>query len=118
MKNILAAEAWELLKSEKNSLLVDVRTEAEWNSVGYPDLTNLGKDLIKLTLKQDDPQFVVEFKKLIPNKDSKIIFICKAGGRSGSAANLAMSHGYESCYNLIGGFEMGGWKDNNLPFIK
>jgi rhodanese-related sulfurtransferase len=118
MKNISAQEAWDLLKGDKDSLLVDVRTEAEWDAVGYPDLSKLGKDLIKLTWKRDDPQFIVELEKLIPNRDSKIIFICKAGGRSGSAANLAVSHGYDSCYNLIGGFEMGGWKDSKLPFKK
>ncbi len=118
MKNISATDAWELLKSEPDSFLVDVRTEAEWNSVGYPNLSEIGKNLIKITWKQDDLQFITVLKDALLDKDSQVIFICKVGGRSAAAANLAISYGYKNCYNLVGGFEMGGWKDSNLPYIK
>ena len=37
-----AAEAWDMLKSNANAQLVDVRTVAEWNFVGLPDLAALG----------------------------------------------------------------------------
>ena len=117
MKNISAKEAWELLKVQDKSFLVDVRTIAEWQSVGYPDLSVISKNLIKITWDKDEKKFINSLKEFIPNQDSQIIFICKAGGRSATTANLAISYGYSSCYNLVGGFEMGGWKDNNLPFI-
>lgn len=117
MKNISGKEAWHLLKTVDNSFLVDVRTEAEWNSVGYPDLSSIDKNLIKITWVRDEQNFISELQEAIPNKNAQIIFICKAGGRSAAAAETAISAMYQQCYNLIGGFEMGGWKDNNLPFI-
>lgn len=117
MKNITAEEAWDLLKVEHNSFLVDVRTEAEWNSVGYPDLSRIDKNLIKITWTKDEQQFVKALQDVMTNKNGKIIFICKAGIRSAAAANCAMSVGYRNCYNLVGGFEMGGWKASNLPYI-
>ena len=36
-------EAWDLLKQEEDCYLVDCRTSAEWNFVGVPDLSPLGK---------------------------------------------------------------------------
>ena len=37
-------KTWNLLKNNKDSHLIDCRTSAEWNFVGVPDLTNLGKN--------------------------------------------------------------------------
>ena len=41
--DISAAEAWELLKADPKAQLLDVRTMAEWNFVGLPDLVSLGR---------------------------------------------------------------------------
>ena len=60
-------------------------------------------------------------------KDAKLIFICRSGARSRSAAEFLTHHGYKSCYNLSGGFEgnhdseghrgnVSGWKQKNLPW--
>lgn len=115
MQNILPLDAWKLLESDSQAYLVDVRTEAEWSCVGCPDLFTIQKNLMKITWGIDDIQFIANLEKLIPNKQCKIIFICKAGGRSAAAANLAIAHGYENCYNFVGGFEMNGWKASGLP---
>jgi len=37
--DISAAEAWEKLAADSRAQLVDVRTLAEWNFVGVPDLS-------------------------------------------------------------------------------
>ncbi len=116
MKNILATDAWELLSTIPNSFLVDVRKQSEWDTVGFPDLTSINKDLIKITWKQDDHNFLLDLEKILKDKESHILFICKAGGRSANTATAAINHGYENCYNVLGGFEMNGWKDNNLPY--
>ena len=117
MKNISAKETWDLLRVENNSFLVDVRTEAEWKSVGYPDLSQVDKNIIKITWEKDEKKFVEQLSAAVGDKHAQIVFICKAGGRSAAAASAAISAGYERCYNLVGGFEMGGWKDSNLPFV-
>ena len=118
MKNILATEAWELLKTNPNSFLVDVRRQSEWDSVGFPDLTSINKDVIKITWQKDDLQFIKELEEILKDKDSHVLFICKAGGRSAATATAAINAGYENCYNVLGGFEMNGWKENNLPYKK
>ena len=41
-------EAWALLASTSNAALVDVRTEAEWDFVGVPDLTALGNEVQRI----------------------------------------------------------------------
>ena len=43
--DISATEAWERLKADPKAQLVDVRTMAEWNFVGLPDLSALGRQV-------------------------------------------------------------------------
>jgi rhodanese-related sulfurtransferase len=38
-------EAWNILAKEPEAVLVDCRTDAEWNFVGVPDLYSLGKQV-------------------------------------------------------------------------
>ena len=40
-----ATEAWERLQADPKAQLVDVRTMAEWNFVGLPDLSALGRQV-------------------------------------------------------------------------
>ena len=39
---ITSQTAWQLLLDNENSLLVDVRTETEWQAVGVPDPSETG----------------------------------------------------------------------------
>ena len=41
--DILAIDAYALLSTDKSSMLIDVRTQAEWAYVGTPDLRSLDK---------------------------------------------------------------------------
>ena len=41
--DILAVDAYALLKGDSTSVLIDVRTQAEWTYVGTPDIQALGK---------------------------------------------------------------------------
>jgi rhodanese-related sulfurtransferase len=43
--DISAVEAWDKLKADPGAQLVDVRTVAEWNFVGLPDLSYLGRQV-------------------------------------------------------------------------
>ena len=42
-------DAWELLSSDAQAVLVDVRTPAEWTYVGIPDLSGIGKKPVLVT---------------------------------------------------------------------
>ena len=131
-------ETWDGLRNDKDAVLVDVRTHAEWSFVGLPDLSELGKELLLnqwaiLPAMQQNPSFMDELdKKLDGAAPSKIYFLCRSGVRSLSAAHLvseALAARGQSvdCVNIIGGFEgdldqdrqrgnMNGWKNDGLPW--
>jgi rhodanese-related sulfurtransferase len=46
--DVTARQAWEQLSKDRRAVLVDVRTPAEWSYVGMPDLSALGKTLVKV----------------------------------------------------------------------
>lgn len=125
-------DAFELIKNDPSSLLVDVRTSAEWHYVGYPDLRSVGKNVTLLSWRElpemdVNSSFVNELFRQIPDKEAKICFLCRTGGRSQEAAIFATKNGYSNCYNIAYGFEgeldsknhrgnINGWKADKLPW--
>jgi rhodanese-related sulfurtransferase len=131
--DISAEEAWALLKGDPKAQLVDVRTTAEWNFVGRPDLASLGREthLIEwqtFPTMRPNPAFVADTERATGSaKDVPILFLCRSGARSRSAAIAMTSAGYGRAYNIAGGFEgdldgdahrgtQNGWKAAGLPW--
>ena len=132
------AATWEGLTSGPRSQLVDVRTRAEWNYVGIPDLGPIGKRavLVEWQTFPDqtvDARFVErlagELKALGVQPDDNLYFICRSGSRSLAAARAMAEAGYHACHNVAGGFEgplddlwhrgsLGGWKASGLPWLQ
>ncbi|CAG7592680.1 MAG: rhodanese-like domain-containing protein [Candidatus Midichloria sp.] len=122
---VLSNDAFLLLKSHKDSYLVDVRTYSEWISVGVPDLSSLNKEVIFLSWKVApqmaiNQSFVLELSSIVKDKDASIYFLCGAGFRSAEAASAFYDFGYRNSYNISYGFEGEsiGWKALNLPWRK
>lgn len=125
VQNICSKEAYNVLISNNNAFLIDVRTEEEWKHVGIPNLSNKNNVIFLswqlspfMELNKD---FENRFLSIIDDKMSNIIFfLCRSGHRSLMAANFMANIGYENCYNIIDGFEGNdqnkGWKQNNLPW--
>ncbi len=130
--DILATEAMDILKKDPSSQLIDVRTEAEWHYVGTPDLRSLDKEVFKIQWRvlpdmNINADFIELLEKNIPSRDSKLLFLCRTGGRSREAAIAMTARGYKTCYNIDSGFEgdlnqqkhrgsISGWKASNLPW--
>lgn len=123
--DITLHKAWLLLKDDPTASLIDVRTIKEWRAVGIPDLTSLNKKLYKISWRllpdmEINPTFPIEVKNIISNKNAKLLFICRSGGRSREAALMMQKEGYHYCYNIAEGYEgtamQGNWKLNNLPW--
>ena len=122
IKQIKSSEIKNFLNNNKNTELLDVRTQDEWDNVGRPDGENLGLKTHFITIvRSPDPaankEFINEVKKAIdPNKD--LLVICKAGGRSMMASQL-LSQEKINCINISDGFEGNGedpgWKNEGLP---
>jgi rhodanese-related sulfurtransferase len=127
-------EAWRLLAEDPSAVLVDVRTMAEWMYVGTPDLTSIAKTplLIEWQTFPDrslNPQFLAELSRSVADKDATVLFLCRSGARSASAAMMATDKGYARSYNVAEGFEgdpdrarhrgtTGGWKAKGLPWVQ
>ncbi len=118
IKEIKSSEIKKFLESNPKTVLLDVRTEDEWNTVGKPDTKDLGIKSYFITISQD-PSFVDSVKSNIDIKE-KILVMCAAGGRSVVAANLLAKEGYDTL-NVSDGFSGNGqdpgWKNLGLPSV-
>lgn len=128
VKKINSQEAWVLLNSDKTSVMVDVRTPEEWSSIGKPDLSKIGKEVFFISWvlfpdRKQNVNFISELQKVVKSRDIPLLFLCKSGGRSESAARCALDNGYTNCFNVIDGFEgdliaKKGWRGNLLPIVQ
>lgn len=123
--DIMPEEAHRVLAENPKALLVDVRTAGEWQHVGVPDLSALGKELLRLSWilqpgQPPNPDFVAELGRRVADKETPLLFLCRSGGRSRAAAMAMTAAGYKNCYNVAEGFEGAGfpgsgWRAKGLP---
>lgn len=132
--DLMPRDAFEILKNDPDAVLIDVRTDAEWNWVGVPDLSAIGKQVefvpwVIFPTMQPNPDFVHQATSGRAKKDAPVIFLCRSGVRSKGAAIAVTAAGYAKCYNLAHGFEgdpdgekhrgtTNGWKVDGLPWVQ
>lgn len=132
--DIAPQQCWELLKNDSSTVLIDVRTEAEFAYVGVPDISSLNKTthFIPWVLFPDNklnPDFLEQCTAAAPDPNSPVVFLCRSGVRSRFAAAAATQAGYRRCYNVLEGFEgdkdnnghrnsIGGWRVAGLPWVQ
>ena len=142
VSQISVIDTLKALQTNPQSILVDVRTQEEFDFVGIVDSSKINASVLFLPWRNYPDMaidgafteklsaFVVKiFPDLNPNKlnPNKIdlFFLCRSGVRSLEAAISASKLGY-NCHNIVGGFEgskdsfgnkIDGWKANNLPWI-
>ena len=122
---LLPAEADKLMQA--GAKLVDVRTK--------PELLYVGKVPGSLTVEwqtypgnRENPEFLAELAAAVP-KDMPVMFLCRSGVRSHSAAEAATRAGWREAYNVLEGFEgnkdseqhrnsVGGWRKAGLPWTQ
>ena len=118
IKQIKSSEIKKFIETNPDTVLLDVRTEDEWNTVGKPNTKELGIKSFFITISQDQ-SFLDKVKENI-NKKNKVLVICAAGGRSIIAANLLANEGYNTL-NISDGFSGNaqdpGWKNLGLPSV-
>lgn len=130
-------EAWERLSQDQAAQLIDVRTVAEWNFVGVPDLGSLQRKPLLCEWQHfpsaANANFVGEAAEALRGTsyrpDAPLFFLCRSGARSRAAAIAMTAAGYGPCFNIADGFEgnldatrhrgaAGGWKAIGLPWIQ
>jgi len=132
VENVSPKESFAALAADGNAQLVDVRTDAEWQYVGIPDLRPLGKQAVLISWQyfpsgNVNASFVEELRDAGLDPSQKIFFLCRSGVRSMAAAQAAAAAGFGSVYNIADGFEgppdaqghrgqVAGWKADDLPW--
>jgi len=116
--------AWQLVQSGQ-ATLVDVRTAEELHWVGrVPGALHIewaqGREQVR------NEKFLEQLAQAVP-ADRQVLFLCRSGARSVSAAKAATQAGYRSAWNVLQGFEgpldtqkqrgrIGGWRAAGLPW--
>lgn len=90
-QNILPADAKKRLESEKNIILLDVRTIEEYTEKHIPKSVLIPVDVI-----EDEAQ------KKLKDKSVPIFVYCRSGRRSVIASEALVKMGYTKVYNLGG----------------
>ena len=134
--DLLAIDAYALLEGDSSSVLIDVRTQAEWAYVGTPNLQKLGKTLLLLEWQSYpsmavDAEFPLRLEAMLQSggveRGAPLLFLCRSGARSRQAAISMTSAGWGPCFNVSDGFEgpldgslrrggVSGWKAGGLPW--
>ena len=76
IKQIKSSEIKKFIENNPNTVLLDVRTEDEWNTVGKPDTKDLGIKSFFITISQD-PSFLENVKKNIDKKNKSCNVCCR-----------------------------------------
>ena len=132
VEHISPAKTWEALKTNARAQLVDVRTDAEWNFVGVPDLAGAGKQAVLLAWQvypamARNESFEAQMGTAGFTPEHHIYFLCRSGVRSLAAAEAMRAAGFPNVYNVADGFEgppdgaghrgtIAGWKASGLPW--
>ena len=124
-------EAWNLLQLDPAVILIDVRTQAERDWVGKVSLQENQHAAVQWNLYPGgapNPDFLTQLNSIVPDKDCRIVFLCRSGVRSRHAAKAATEAGYTQCFDILEGFEgdkntaghrksVGGWCFRQLPWM-
>jgi rhodanese-related sulfurtransferase len=130
--DVSVVEAWEQLKADPATQLLDVRTMAEWNFVGLPDLSQVGRRVHCVEWQSfptgaQNPSFVAQASQALGDPRAPVLLLCRSGARSRAAAIALTKAGFSRALNIAGGFEgdtdqnghrskIDGWKACNLPW--
>jgi rhodanese-related sulfurtransferase len=126
IENLDSQQAWDLLQSNSNAVLIDVRTKMEHLFVGHPP------QAIHVAWKeapdwQLNSRFVESVRQIVPNPKTPILLLCRSGQRSLEAAAALEKSGYSHLINITDGFEgaldenkqrshLNGWRFLGLPW--
>ena len=130
--DITPEHAWEILRENPEAVLVDVRTEGEWATIGIPDTSSIERPAHFIEWVDGtgtrNPNFGAQLEQALAGRpdDAPVVFLCRSGQRSIGAATVATAAGFTPSYNVLDGFEGNldesghrggtGWRAIGLPW--
>lgn len=106
VKLINKNELKDMIEKKEDFFLIDVREPHEIQANGAIETSHnipIGQIVKAFQLNHDDFEEKYGFEK--PSENDTVIFYCKAGGRSASAAELVSSLGYRNVINYSGSYD-------------
>lgn len=91
---ITPQEARKNIKDGKYDFIVDVRTKQEWDE-------NHLSDTISIPIGN----LVVELPEKIPDRNARILFVCKKGVRASGVVTIVHKLGYKNVQAMIGNYK-------------
>jgi rhodanese-related sulfurtransferase len=123
-------EAHALIGLENAVKIIDVRTNAERDWVGRVAIPDAQHGAVQWSTYPGGVanHAFIEQLNSVARKDQVLLFLCRSGVRSRGAATLAAEHGYQHCFDILGGFEgekdehghrkhLNGWCHDGLPWL-
>jgi len=104
IENVSAVDAYELMQSNADIIIIDVRTPDEFNMGHLENAINI--DFYSDTFEQD-------IDKL--DKDKAYLIYCRSGKRSGKSHVIMDGLNFSEVYNVKGG--MLSWNMAELPLV-
>jgi len=95
--NITAEEAYQLIKTKIDLIIIDVRTKQEFQTGHIP-----GAKSIPVA------EFALRINELNKYKDTPILVHCASGGRSPATVRVLLKNNFSNIYHMKRG--LSGWK--------
>ena len=127
-------QAIDILRNTPRAVLLDVRSAPEWDFVGRPDLSGLGREPIFIAWQsypgmEKNQNFLAEVNVQGITPEQTVLVLCRSGQRSKHAAIALTELGYRLCFNISDGFEgpknanghrgaVSGWRASGLPWAQ
>lgn len=138
---VTAKEAWQAWQAATDEVvLIDVRTPEEWMFVGHAPMAwkvplatqSYQWDEVRQTYPMRPlPDFVARVRTFA-EPQTRLMLMCRSGGRSAMAVDQLARAGYESVYQIVDGMEgdtvddpqsvfrgqrlRNGWKNSGCPW--
>jgi len=102
--SVTAKEFKKIIAGDEKFILLDVRSETEFNAAHLPGALNIERGRIEWIVPN-----------IIKKPERKIYVYCQDGRRSGFATERLIQMGYTNAVHIVDGFE--GWvKDGNFVY--
>ena len=100
--HVTAVEFKKIMDSGEKFILLDVRTEAEYEAAHLPGAINISRGLLEFKVTKE-----------ITDPDAKIYLYCRTGARSALATQRLIDIGYKNATNIYDAFK--GWVVAGYP---
>ncbi|WP_347988778.1 rhodanese-like domain-containing protein [Methylomonas sp. AM2-LC] len=100
------------MQQSQNALVIDIRTEAEWQATGIIPKS----EKLQAYDKQgnfDTTNWLTNLQKLKSSSDQPIILVCRSGHRSSKVGEFLTKQGINNVYHLNNGIQ--SWIKSGFP---